>query len=135
MKPHLLTNRAFAKEMLEMALDANTPSADLCQWEQSCRAESIARELAECGAYQLRQVPKAWHRLPPEVQQHFRQAAEQAIRQLDLSFTDKVMEAAVKETADWLNGPFQHPPVSLEEIAREVIHRYVALLSTPVVPS
>lgn len=128
-KPHLLTNRTFAKEMFKMATEANTPTADLCQWEQSCRAESISRELAECGAYQLRQIPKPWNRLSPEIQNHFRHAAEQAIRELEVSFVDKVMEAAVVETAKWMQGPGnmkEHAP-SVEEIAREAVHIFQAL--------
>lgn len=119
----------MARELYQMAIEANNPTADLCQWEQSCRAESMARELAECGAYQLRQIPKPWNRLPSEVQAHFRHAAEQAIRELDLTFTDKLIEAAVAETVDYMNGPGnmkEHAP-SIDEIARESVHRFQAL--------
>lgn len=136
MRPHLTPNRAFAKEMLHMAIDANkpvpeTPTSVLCEWEQSVRAEEMARMLAECGAFQLHQTPKPWDKLPPEVQQRFRQLAEQAIRQIDVAAVDKAMETAIAETNDWMSGPSVGPPPTVAEIARECVHRFQALLSTP----
>lgn len=128
----------FAKHLhksFQDALDLTKPmpTSVLCEWEQSARAEEIARLLAECGAFQLLQQPKPWDKLPPEVQQRFRQLAESAIRQIDVAAVDKAMETAIAETNDWMSGPYVGPPPTVAQIATEVVHRYVALLSTPAV--
>lgn len=126
----------FAKHLHQSFQDAlnskpanDTPTSVLCEWEQSCRAESIARELAECGAFQLQQQPKPWRDLSPEVQQRFRHKAERAIVSIDVAFMDRAMEDACREVDLLLNGPYPATPPTVRQIAREVVSIYEAILS------
>lgn len=129
----------FAKHLhqsFQMALEAKpathgTPTDELCEWEQTCRMESIARQLAECGAFQLRQMPKKWGDLSPDVQERFKHKAERAIVSLDLSFMERAMEQACQEVEDWMNGhgnPKDQAP-SVREIGRELLAIYESILS------
>lgn len=112
-------------------LNEETPTSVLCEWEQSCRAENIARELAECGAFQLQQMPKPWKELTPETQGRFRMLAERVIRQIDPGVRERCKAEAVREITDWLAGPgnMKENGPTPEDIAREAIARYESLCS------